>query len=262
MENINNTNIPTTPIVSEVSEVSNIPNPSPKSNIFKYLFIISIIVLLTVIISFYLILSNKISKLSSIQSNNNISQEIPTNSNQKDNKSNINAYIKADSKNTNLVLKKDNQEFIIDSFVTDFMFFDNIKFTGSLRYLSYSIKGPGSTIVKIYDTQNNSFIKNEGGNGFFTQSSDSPFITNDEKFLIFCSGGDMDGIIDGARIISLPNSIVKFDFVKYLDNKINSTNISCYYQQKTNTITFNYFKDQNFDNPVSISYNLETNLVE
>jgi len=76
MEDINNTNNSTTPIISEVPNIS---NQSPKSNIFKYLFIISIIILLVVIISFIFILKNTNSETSLTQQNNNdISQTTPT----------------------------------------------------------------------------------------------------------------------------------------------------------------------------------------
>jgi len=78
MEETNNTTNPD--ISNQPIQTPITPEPTPsKPNLFKYLFIISLLILLAVIISFYFIFTNKISKSSSIQSsNNNISQTVPT----------------------------------------------------------------------------------------------------------------------------------------------------------------------------------------
>jgi len=83
MEDINNTEL--TPIQRSPEpqlppiETPITPEPiPPKSNLFKYLFIISILVLLIVVISFIFILKKTNSNVSSIKQDTNIPQTIPT----------------------------------------------------------------------------------------------------------------------------------------------------------------------------------------
>jgi hypothetical protein len=74
MENINTT--PEIPVQSHLPPIQQSPK---ENNIFKYLFFVSIIVLLITIVSFVLILNNKNSKEFPIeQKTNDISEAIPT----------------------------------------------------------------------------------------------------------------------------------------------------------------------------------------
>ncbi|MDD2225138.1 MAG: hypothetical protein PHP97_03165 [Candidatus Shapirobacteria bacterium] len=252
MEDINQTDI-TNQILG--NQPTNIPISKSK-NIFKLLFFISIFVLLVVIISFYFIILNKKNYQAS---NNNISQITPTTSVSKSDNLNISAYIKTDNKNSYLVLNKNNEEFIIDTIDKD-MWLDEVRFTGSLRYLIYAIKAPGATSIKIYDTKHNSFIKDEESDGFFPQSG-PPIITNDENYLIFCSGSDYAGI-SGGKIISLSDQSVKFDFIKYLGNKIADSSISCSYNSNTNIVSFQYYQGTGGTKDSGVNYNLNTDKFE
>jgi len=272
MENINNTIIPETPIQPIETPITPEPiSTPPKSNLFKYLFIISIVVLLIVIISFILILNNKNTNQPPIQQDtNNISQITPTiaptkiinevtpiNTNPK-----ISAYSKSQNGVNNLILNKDGKEIIIDSLTKDkndsslddkSIRFEDIKFSSSFRYLTYSAIHASVGSFKIYDIQNNLFVDSFENGASFT-------ITNDEKYLIYCRIGGY-GSTEG-QIISLPDSNVKFDFVKYLGNKIVSLNVDCVYNSTTNVVTFNYFKDDTDSTKASINYNLNTNSIE
>ena len=85
------------------------------------------------------------------------------------------------------------------------------------------------------------------------QSETDTFITDDEKYIIYCSGGSYGGI-DGGKIISTSDSSVKFDFVKYLGDKITSPEIGC--RKDKEKIVFFYNGDQ------QLKYDLTTSEVE
>lgn len=73
MENINQ--IPETPLIQPIQSIQ-IPKPTKNKNIFKILFIVSLVVILGIIITFYFVLNNKINQLSNKQTTNITS--IPT----------------------------------------------------------------------------------------------------------------------------------------------------------------------------------------
>lgn len=80
MENINNINTSETPIQPVETPIKPEPIATPtNSNVFKYLFIISIIVLLISVISFVFVLNNKNTKQTTVEEKtNDISEVIPT----------------------------------------------------------------------------------------------------------------------------------------------------------------------------------------
>lgn len=248
---------------------------SPKqNNTFKILFIISILVVIGLIVTIVSLLKNP--KQTTITETNIqteetviptvaeeiISQQTTPKMENETKEANISAFIKTNGEKINVIINKDGKETIIDTInsspVELFTYWvEDIKFTNSLKYLVYSVVAP-ERIVKIYDLKNNSFIKNGKSNGFITQSIDTPIITNDEKFLIYCSGGEYGGI-DGAKIISLSDSTIKFDFIGYLGDKVDSPNISCKYYPKANTVNF-YYKSGSVSK--SIEYNLSTESIK
>lgn len=251
MENINNTITPESPIQS--FELPIISQP-PKPNIFKYLFIASIFILLVVVVSFIFVLKKLNSKT------NNISQiittTIPTEVSEKVTPTATNSKISAYSKLQNgtmvFILNKDDKETIIDSFSKEyflnvdnnFLHFKNIKFSNSFRYLAYEQTYETGGVLKIYDTQDNiPLISLSSGVNFA--------ITNDDKHLIYCQTGG-EGAVEG-QIISLPDTGVKFDFVKYLGNKITDSEVNCL--EKNNQVTFYYNGDQ------KVTYDLTTSEV-
>lgn len=69
MENINQI-----PNIQPIEPIQSIP-PVQNKNIFKILFIVSLIVILGIIIGFYFVLNSKISRLSLIQSNNTVNPQ-------------------------------------------------------------------------------------------------------------------------------------------------------------------------------------------
>ena len=59
MENINQ--IPETPLIQPIQSIQ-IPKSTKNKNIFKILFIVSLVVILGIIITFYFVLNNKINQ--------------------------------------------------------------------------------------------------------------------------------------------------------------------------------------------------------
>lgn len=240
MENIQNT-----------SEVVITPK---KTNIFKTLFFISLLIVVCQIVCIYSIINKyqpnkevvqKETETSIITSTQNPSTELK-------------AYTKSDDKKINLILNKNGEELIIDSLDKSEESelykanFRNIKFSSGLTYLIYDVNFM-ETSVRFYNIKNKSFVKNGEFDGFLTQSNISPFITDDEKYIIFCSGSGYGGI-DGGKIINTSDSSVKFDFVKNLGNKITDPEVNC--RINNGKVIFSYNGNQ------EISYDLATSEIK
>ncbi len=258
-----------------MNEIIN-PDNQPNQNLFKYLFLVIFVIF---IITFSLLITVLI-KQKNTSSLNKINQTTPTptettkiestgtpiettisSSNSKP--SNIKAYSKTVGNKINLILETNGQETIIDSLSNDDeTAFSQITFSQSLRYLTYVLQGRTGSSMKIYDTQKKAFIKSPlGYNNFGMQASNPIVITNDEKFLIYCSGGGYGGI-DGAAILSLPENTTKFDFEKYLGKKMASPTVSCSYDSSNNIVTLFYYKDLEETQQSNVVYNLKTSSVE
>ena len=225
-----------------------------KINIFKVLFFISLLIIIGQIICICSIL-NKYKTNRILVQNKPETQSITPTQNQS---VNMAAYVKSDDKKINLILNQNGKETIIDSLDKDGQSelynngFNNIRFSSSLTYLIYNINFVEGSI-EFYNTKTHSFIKNGDYNGFMLQSETDTFITDDEKYIIYCSGGSYGGI-DGGKIISTSDSSVKFDFVKYLGDKITSPEIGC--RKDKEKIVFFYNGDQ------QLKYDLTTSEVE
>jgi len=236
MENIQNT-----------SEI--VINPQ-KTNIYKILFFICLFIIIGQIICIYSI--NNKNKLNQSTTQKQTENQIVSST--QNTLVTMKAYIKSDDKKINLILNKNGEEVIIDSLdkSEDDEFykanFKNIRFSSGLTYLIYEVNF-AETSVRFYNIKNNSFVKDGEFDGFLTQSETSPFITDDEKYVIYCSGGGYGGI-DGGKIISLSDSSIQFDFVKYLGDKITDPEVNCLV--KNNEVTF-FYNDKN------LVYSLDTN---
>lgn len=239
-------------------------------NLFKYLFLF-VLVLFFITFSFLIFVLIKQKNNSSLTETSQITPtpivtaeteptETPiesTISPSNSQTSSVKAYSKTVGNKINLILNINNQETVIDSVLKDEnTTFDKINFSQSLRYLTYILQGQIGSSLKIYDTQKRAFIKSPSGyNNFGMQASNPVIITNDEKFLIYCSGGGYGGI-DGAIILSLPENTTKFDFEKYLGSKLVSPSVSCSYYASDNTVSLSYYKDMEETKQAIAIYNL------
>jgi len=104
---------------------------------------------------------------------------------------------------------------------------------------------------RFYNIKNKSFVGNGELGDFLTYSSTSTFVTDDEKYLIFCREGGHDPVV--GQVISLPDSKIKFDLVKYLGDKA-SADISC--SENNGKIVFSYDSNQ------EVTYDLATSEVK
>ena len=139
-----------------------------------------------------------------------------------------------------MILNQDGAETIIDYIdknepnSADQIGFNNIRFSNSLKFLIYN----KDYLTSFYNTETNLFIKNYEIN-YFTKDA---FITNDEKYLIFCQRSEYGGY-NGGEILNTSDSSVKFDFTKYLGSKVSSGNlIRC--AEKNGKVVFYYNDDQ------------------
>lgn len=262
---------------AENSIISDSISAPSKSNNFKYLFIICLVLLFASVIYSFYITKKLNSKLESIKTEDSLTQIAPiiipleeisnkTTSAVVDLK--ISAYSKSNNGKIDLILNKDGQETIIDSSdqmssSDEAITFSNIKLSNTSKYLMYHVdwikSDPG--IFKIYDIQNNTFIKNVANDNFPGFSLlGKPILTNNEEYLIYCQSGGYGGV--EGRIINLSDSSIKHDFIKNLGNKIGSLIVNCSYDTTSNTVKFDYFKD--FEDTIKASsvYNLNTNKVE
>lgn len=274
MEEINNT------LNSNISDQF---NPTLKLNIYRYLFFISLIILVGFVVYFYKNTNsteNEVTKIIPTVTPNEVTNEVsPTDiplesfdSSQNIKNTdvycgNLRAYSKVIGNNLSFILNKDGKEKVIDE-IKDFsggIWYDNITFSPSTRYLSFSRNAAGASTFKIYDTKNDTFIKNgksDGNNDYFNvQTENTPYITSDEKYLLYCSGGGYAGL-DGAKVINLPSQTVKFDFVKYLGDKLGSPSVICHYQNSFGLFTLEYYKDTEESERTGVNYNPVTGEVK
>lgn len=244
MKNINHIITPETPIQS--FEIPTIPPPTPRLNVFKYLFIVSIFVLSIVIISFYFIL-NKNKNTSHIilttVPTETITQITPTITPTNTPKNNISykAFSVQDDQNSisKLVLIDQNLKEIIiqqDPYLDgnfglplkpsykDFVFSSDYKF---LSYF-YNSGWDFSTSV-LYDIKNNKKID-------LSFPADTLGFTPDSKYFYACAQSGM--ISGGAVIKQLPQ-------LKNVFSAFKDKNYFCKYDQNNKEIIL--FEYDNFD---------------
>lgn len=204
-----------------MQDINNIINPNtslpPKLNIFKYLAFISISVLLIVLAYFYVVLKNINTKLLLIQSNNNISQTVPTavptkTIGQIDStetpKTNVSYQVESidDSQNQNvkLILKSNtgNQVIIDEAKYWQLPggqivkpMFTNIEISSTNNYISYFISSGyegGSSF--LYNIKNKEKVN-------LKMSSETYGYDKNEQYFFSCSGPGIDE--GGAKIYKL-----------------------------------------------------------
>lgn len=244
-------------------------------NIFKYLFWIILILFLIILSLFIIVFINQKNISSSKETieispsptvfteNESIIESKPTLVVDQKNESIVKVYTKDDGKNINLILKKGNKEIVVDHFSKDReSAFSNITLTPSLNYLKYVIQGKTEHSIRIYNIQKEIFVKNQNNSDiFYSQGNSILDITDDEKFLIYCSGGGYGGL-DGAIIFSLPENTIKFDFAKYLGDKLGSPSVACSPNVFNNTVELYYYKDVYEKQRTSVIYNLDTGSIK
>jgi hypothetical protein len=235
MENTNNTIIPETIIQNPIT-----PEPS-KPNIFKYLFIISIVVLLIVVISFVFILNSKNTNTSLIQKNPTtpteiINQIIPTDTPK------VNVSYKAnsiqDDKNSvsKLVLTDQNQKEIIiqkDSYLDEINGipvkpnYNNFIFSPDYNFLSYNYNSWDFGTSFLYDIKNGKKID-------LNFPAETTGFTSDSKYFYACAAAGMNS--GGAIILELSQTKNIFSGQK-------EKSYSCNYDKNNKEIILSEFND-------------------
>lgn len=235
----NNTNQPTeTPVTSESTLIPLKPN-----NIYKYLFFISIFILLTIIVSFYFVLNNKNSQ----PSDNNISQitpsVIPTEESTngvtpttivktkisykaisiQDDKNSISKLVLIDQDNNETVIDQSKYEQMAEHTLKpsygDFVFSSDNNFLYYNRYSGYE-----EASSYLYDLTKKKVLKLD----FFTETYD---FTPDSKYFYACSEAGMNGGGAIVRNLILSNNI--FD-----SNDEGGNSYNCQYDKNIGEVVF------------------------
>lgn len=170
------------------------------------------------------------------------------------------AYAKRIDKKTYLILKKGDEETVVEEGSADYdstsnigsqKIFHDIKFSDKTGFLIYLVTGYEWQSVNIYDITKQEVVVNSGGSSTYG-------IDSTETHAYTCASGGMSEAV--GSVYSLPGGSVLFDV--YKDSANNSyMDIECSYDKNQQRITMVLSKSDSKTGDKTIKYDLSTEKV-